>query len=125
MNEHMLKSIRNIKTEALGMVHTLRAVKGERYAAVVHAALLADGLDQMLDLFADATEAPVEGMPQMMAEAGSQMITQIMGHLITLSGLSDDEVSEALKDADRIARHSHSLLDTANEMSASGKVMGN
>lgn len=121
MNEQSLKNMQAVRAEARAMIHNLAAVKGHTYARVAHTAILVDSVDDVLEMLVVASDnSPVSNM---IAEAGSNMLVQMMKLMVMQAGLDDDEFAAALHDADRIINKAHELTSTAQKLSLQDKGM--
>jgi len=124
VNEEFIKSVGNIRTTSHDMLKNLRAVKGENYTRVVHAIILSDQLDSVLEVFSASAVGGSQNLAEEISTAGSKMITRIMDYYIKATGLTEQQIKEAFEDATRIQNNTTGLVRKAREMSERGQVMG-
>lgn len=124
MTEEFFKSSEAIRQESIGMIKTLRAVKGENYARLVHSIILADQVEHVSNIFVESTTPDTRDLAKALAKAQMNMVSQIMTYYTRCTQFSEDQIAEAFKDANLIQDSTYDLLAKANDMSKSGKVMG-
>lgn len=124
MNEQFIESMVNIREESLGMIKTLRAVKGENHARLVHAIILADQIDNIGNVFSSSASQETRPTAEALRQAQMNMVALIMKYLFRATQFSDSQISEAFADAERIQKSTYSLVETAGALSDQGKVMG-
>ena len=124
MNEEFIKSLSNVREESLGMIKTLRAVRGENHARLVHAVILADQIDGIANTFAKAASEQSEDIAEHLRRAQMNMVALIMKYLIRSTGMTDEQVSAAFADAELVQKNTMNLVEAAATLSDQGKVMG-
>lgn len=124
MNEEFLKSIDNIREESFAMLKSIRAVRGESYARLVHSIILADQIESACDVFRKAADGGSSELADHLVKAQMNMVGQIMKYFIRSTGYTDEQIAEAFADSQRIQNSTYELIDKAHGMSQSGQVMG-
>jgi len=124
VNEEFFQSVGNIREVSMDMLKSVRAVKGENYARVVHAIILCDQVDGVLDVFEQGADEATKPVAEYLHTAGGNMIGRIMDYLIRASSLSEAQVKEAFEDANRIQQNTYNLVSRAHDLADQGRVMG-
>lgn len=124
MNEAFLKSVASIRHESIGMLKNLRSVKGDDYARLVHAIILADQIESVSTIFVESTTPESRELAQALATAQINMVAQIMNYFTRCTQFSDESLADAFNDAGLFQRKANDLISKAKDMSESGKVMG-
>ena len=124
MTEEFFKSTEVIREESIGMIKTLRAIRGEHYARLVHSIILADQIEHISNIFVESTTPETRELAHTLSKAQMNMVAQIMAYYTRCTQFSEEQIAEALADADRIQRSTYDLLTKADDLSKSGKVMG-
>lgn len=118
MSGEFYKSLGNIKAESMAMLKTLRAVRGENYARIVHSIILADQIDQAAEVIREVTKEDI------LSSAVSAMSAKIMDYYLRSSGFSEADIKSAFEDAQRIMTMTYELVDKASTLAKQGHVMG-
>ena len=124
MNEPFAKSVKNIRAESLGMIKNLRSVKGEAHARAVHSIILADQIDNVTGVFMRSSSQESRQFAENLGRTQMNMVALIMKYLFRSLSLTDQQIEDAFRDAERIQRNTESLINTADELSGEGKVVG-
>jgi len=124
MTEEFFKSTQAIREESIGMIKTLRAVRGENYARLVHSIILADQIENVTNIFVESTTPETRELAQGISKAQMSMVAQIMTYYTRCTQFSKEQIAEAIADADRIQRSTYDLISKADDLSKAGKVMG-
>jgi hypothetical protein len=124
MNESFLKSVGNIRTESFDMLANVRAVRGEAYARLVHAVILADNIQNAAQFFCDTAASESKELADYIRIAQMNMVGQIMKYYVKSTEFTDEQMLDVFSDALRIQESASDLIDKARVMSESGKVMG-
>lgn len=124
MNEQFMDSLKAVREESFGMLDNLKAVKGELYTRLVHAVILADQISGSAELLRNPEIIQDAEVLDALLRAQDKMLTIIMNNYINDSGLDDDLIASAMKDADRIGQSTSELLETAYDLSLQGRRIG-
>lgn len=124
MNQEFIKSADAIRKESMDMIKTLRAVKGENYARLVHSVIMADQIESIGNIFVDSASEETKEIATYLVHAQMSMIAQIVKYYTRSTQFTDEQVAEAFKDAELVQKNTFDLLERAKELSESGKVIG-
>lgn len=124
MNQEFIKSADTIRKESMDMIKTLRAVKGENYARLVHSVIMADQIESIGNIFVDSSSEETKEMATYLVHAQMNMLAQIVKYYTRATQFTDEQVAEAFKDAELVQKNTFELLERAKELSESGKVIG-
>lgn len=124
MNQEFIKSADHIRKESMDMIKTLRAVKGEHYARLVHSVIMADQIESIGNIFVDSASDETKEIATYLIHAQMNMVAQIVKYYTKSSQFTEDQISEAFKDAELVQKNTFDLLQRAKELSDLGKVIG-
>lgn len=124
MSDQFFKSVDAIRVESFDMLKSLRAIKGENYARLVHAMILTDQIIDIGHTFADHAVGNSNEMANLLRDTQEAMMTKVMEYFIRSTGFSEAQIREAFLDAKRVMDTTLNLVETAAEMAQNGKSMG-
>jgi hypothetical protein len=124
MNAEFFESIGHIRSEALGMVKNLQAVRGEGYGRVVHSIILMRQISEITGIFAECAQEIPEDARELLGSSQINMVSQIAQYLVRSTDMTEQDLRDAFADAERIQKTMSQLVESASRLSEAGKVVG-
>lgn len=124
MSDQFFKSVDAIRVESFDMLKSLRAIKGENYARLVHAMILTDQIMEIGHTFADGASDSSRKTADLLRNTQEAMMTKVMEYYIRSAGFSAEQIREAFLDAKRVMDTTLNLVEKAAELAEDGKTMG-
>lgn len=124
MSDEFFKSVDAIRVESFDMLKSLRAIKGENYARLVHAIILTEQIVGIGETFAKGASESSKPAADLLRNTQEKMATLVMEYFVRSTGFSDQQVKEAFTDAERVVNTTMGLVERAAELAQDGKVMG-
>lgn len=124
MSDQFFKSVEAIRVESFDMLKSLRAIKGENYARLVHAMILTDQIIEIGHTFARGAVGSSEQAAKLLRDTQEAMMTKVMEYYIRSTGFSEAQIKDAFLDAKRVMDVTCDLVEKAAEMAQNGQSMG-
>lgn len=124
MSNEFFESVGNIRTVSIDALKTIRAVRGEHYARLVHSVILCNQIDSVLKMFAESCDPQARELGDALANQASSMMTKVMQYYMRSSQFTQAQLEEVFKDAETLQNNASDLLKVASDMAERGQVMG-
>jgi hypothetical protein len=124
MNAEFLESLVHIRSEALGMIKNLQAVRGEGYGRVVHSIILMRQISEITGIFAGCAQEIPEDAREILGTSQINMVSMIAQYLVRSTDMTEQDLRDAFADAELIQKTTSQLVQSAGQLSEAGKVVG-
>lgn len=123
MNEKVFENLRSVKKEALEILDNVEKVRGKRYRYFLSSMLLTTNMVEILHAM-EEFGGDGGGVREKLRECFLHCLHQQMTHMFRAADVSDDDVENLVKDAEKIHLSINGLAHKAFETGMSGGMFG-
>lgn len=123
--ETLLGNLKEIRVDALDMIKNLEAVRGKKYALMVHSLLVARQLADIQSVALNIVNMnPPKEAVESIQEAMATCITQLLANVGRAGDVSPAELQEAMTQSEKMGDKFQSMIELAIKAERGGKAFG-
>lgn len=122
-HEQLISNLGSVKAEVRGIVDNIRAVRGDKHAALTLAFLHASTLTDVAKILAQHSDFPDE-LLERLRDIYLHCLAEMIRSFTTVAGLTMDEVDAAITEANAVEGSAQSMAQTAWAMAENGRSYG-
>lgn len=122
-NEQLMSNLSSVRQEVRGIVDNIRAIRGDKHAALTMAFLHASTLTDITRLLAASSDLPEEALERV-RNIYLHCLSEAIRGFLSVSDMSSDQVGAAITEASSVENSLHSMSMTAWNMAEEGRSYG-
>lgn len=121
--EQLINNLDNVRGEARGIVDNIRAVRGDKHAALTMGFVHASTLTDVARVLKESSTLP-EAVVERIGDVYLHSLTEVIRSFLTAADVDGDAIDAAINDASSVEGSVQSMARKAWEMAEAGKSYG-